>query len=282
VETERAVRAVRAVNNLGEVRPGRSPYDAQGREHANLGSSRDQCPEGMSSMDAVLQTRPRDLGYALAEIRSLMWTGRSDKSRSQTDPPGAARTGGESDSLPDDAALVERSKVDAEAFGLLYDRYCDRIYRYVHRRLHDHEAAEDVTAEIFMKALKAVDTYRPAIAPFSAWLYRIASNAVIDHARARRITISLGVTPDAADLAAPVDELVLNRVEAERVWRVVDQLGPAQRMAILLRYGRDLPIADIAQRMGRTNGAVKLLLNRGLAAVRTALDADPQVLEDGP
>jgi RNA polymerase sigma-70 factor (ECF subfamily) len=185
-------------------------------------------------------------------------------------------------SAPDDAELVERSRVDAEAFGALYDRYCERIFRYVQRRLSDHQAAEDVTAEIFFKALRAIDSYQPATAPFSAWLYRIAANAVIDHARARRATISLDVTMDAADVAAPVEEQAINRAEAARVWEAIDKLSEAQRTAVTLRYGRDLPIADIAARMGRTEGAIKLLLNRGLAAVRAQMEAAAQGLADQP
>jgi RNA polymerase sigma-70 factor, ECF subfamily len=199
----------------------------------------------------------------------------------------AGRSGSPADSVgtpgafPDDASLAERSRVDADAFGALYDRYCDRIYRYVFRRLRNHEVAEDVTAEIFLKVLRAIDTYRPATAPFSTWLYRIAANAVVDHARGRRSTISLDVAVEAADLGVPVEELVITRVEAARIWEAIDNLTDAQRTALTLRFGSDLPIADIAGQMGRTEGAVKLLLNRGLAAVRTRLEA-AHVAKDRP
>jgi RNA polymerase sigma-70 factor, ECF subfamily len=182
----------------------------------------------------------------------------------------------------DDARLVEWSRVDPEAFGALYDRYCDQVYRFVYRRLPNRESAEDVTAEVFFKALKAIDGYRPSAGPFSAWLYRIAANAVVDHARARRLTLSLDVTIDAADRAAPVDEQVISRVEAARVWAAIDGLTEAQRVAVTLRFGRDLPIADIAAHMGRSEGAIKLLLNRGLAAVRAQLAAAHGTREDQP
>jgi RNA polymerase sigma-70 factor (ECF subfamily) len=172
---------------------------------------------------------------------------------------------------PSDAELVQRSCVDPEAFGLLYDRYCDRIHRFVYRRLKDRESAEDVTAEVFFKALKAIDGYRPATAPFSAWLYRIAGNAVIDHVRARKATVSLDAAMDATDRATPVDEQAMNRLEVAKVWEAIDCLTQAQRTAVLLRLERDLPIAEIAGRMNRSEGAVKLLLHRGLAAVRENL-----------
>jgi RNA polymerase sigma-70 factor (ECF subfamily) len=219
-----------------------------------------------------------DIGQPVIRVR---WRGSSrSASASGTASSGAAAGPDIASTLPDDAELVEQSRSDAEAFGALYDRYCDRIYRYVHRRLSDHEAAEDVTAEIFLKALKAIDSYRPATAPFSAWLYRIAANAVIDHARARRVTMSLDVAMDTADVAAPVDEQAINRAEAAKVWEAIDQLSEAQRTAVTLRYRRDLPIADIAGQMGRSEGAVKLLLNRGLAAVRIQLDTPARGLED--
>jgi RNA polymerase sigma-70 factor, ECF subfamily len=179
-------------------------------------------------------------------------------------------TGGQ---VLDDEQLARRSLVDAEAFGVLYDRYCAQIYRYVRRRIGDHEAAEDVTAEVFFKALRAIATFRPEAGPFSGWLYRIAGNAVIDYLRARHVTASLDVSMDAPDQAAPVDDLVVDRMEAARVWTAIDSLGEAQRTAVMLRYGRDLPIAEIAAQMGRTEGAIKLLLNRGMAAVRTQLRA---------
>lgn len=191
---------------------------------------------------------------------------------------GGTVTAGEITEQAEDALLVQRSRTDPEAFGLLYDRYCDRIYGYVYRRLRDHEAAEDVTAEIFIKALKAIDTYRPERAPFAAWLYRIAGNAVIDHVRARRSTATIDVVAEAADAGLPVEERALDRVEIDRVWAAVDRLAPAQRTAVTLRFGRDLPIADIAARMGRSEGAVKLLLNRGLTALRDVLDTG-QIVE---
>jgi RNA polymerase sigma-70 factor (ECF subfamily) len=182
----------------------------------------------------------------------------------------------------EDLRLVEMSLVDAEAFGALYDRYCDQIYRFVYRRLSNREAAEDVTAEVFFKALKAIDSFRPTAGTFSAWLYRIAANAVVDHTRARRPAASLDVTIDTADRAAPVEEQVINRVEAATVWAAVDGLTDAQRVAVTLRFGRDLPIAIIAEHMGRSEGAIKLLLNRGLSAVRAQLAARSGIQEDQP
>jgi RNA polymerase sigma-70 factor (ECF subfamily) len=178
-----------------------------------------------------------------------------------------------------DGDLAARSCVDAEAFGLLYDRYATQIYRMVYQRLRDRSDAEDVTAEVFVKALTAIHTYRPARAPFWGWLHRIAANAVVDHVRARRSSLPLEAVPDDRAHLTGVEDQALHRVEAARAWRAVAQLTPAQRTAVTLRLGGDLPIADIAGRMDRTEGAVKLLLNRGMAAIRVRLaDAAPQAV----
>lgn len=171
----------------------------------------------------------------------------------------------------DDAALAVLACWDPEAFGQLYDRYCDQIYRFAYRRLRDRQGAEDATADVFFKALRAINTYKPTVAPFSAWLYRIAANAVTDHLRARRPVNSLDTAMETPDNADPVEVQAINRLEADRVWTAVDRLSSAQRTAVILRLGHDLPIAEIAALMERSEGAVKLLLNRGLTAVRTML-----------
>lgn len=246
----------------------------------------------MSRMAVVLQNGVREVDAVPDGIGSWASTGCTGRPRPTPAPPGrgggtrgSTLTTGEiagpaatDDSWAEDALLVQRSRADPEAFGLLYDRYCDQIYGYVYRRLRERESAEDVTTEIFIKALRAIDTYRPEKAPFAAWLYRIAGNAVIDHVRARRSTASIDAVAEAADDGRPVDERALDRLEVERVWAAVDRLPPAQRTAVTLRFGRDLPIADIAAHLGRTEGAVKLLLNRGLTALRTVLESG-QIVE---
>jgi RNA polymerase sigma-70 factor (ECF subfamily) len=170
-----------------------------------------------------------------------------------------------------DAELAQLSRYDAEAFGMLYDRYADQVFRVVYHRLGDRQDAEDVTAEVFVKALRAIDAYRPSRAPFWGWLHRIAANAVVDHVRARKATVSLDSVADAPDGTLGVEQQVIRRLEADRAWQAVADLCPAQRTAVTLRLGRDLPIADIAGRMDRTEGAVKLLLNRGLTTLRQRL-----------
>jgi RNA polymerase sigma-70 factor (ECF subfamily) len=141
-------------------------------------------------------------------------------------------------------------------------------------RLHDRATAEDITSETFFKALKGISTYRPTAGSFSSWIYQIARNTMIDYLRTRRPTVSLEPEMDASDPATPVEDEVTNRTEVARVWKAVDQLNPTQRTVVVLRLQQDLSIADIAIRMERTEGAIRVLLHRALAKLQLHLN-DP-------
>ena len=99
--------------------------------------------------------------------------------------------------------LVERAKSDADAFGELYDHYFGQIYRFAYSRTRDQDAAEEVTQEVFMKALRAMPRYRPSGHPFSSWLYQISANAIADHFRQRRPQASLDAAIEIVDPARP-------------------------------------------------------------------------------
>ena len=168
--------------------------------------------------------------------------------------------------------LVERAKKDAEAFGELYDHYFAQIYRFVYSRMRDQDAAEDVTSEVFLKALRAIGRYKPSGHPFSAWLYQISVNAIADHYRARKPASSIDDAIAVADPQQPVDERVANQADAARVWAAIDSLPEHQRTAITLKLGEDLKLADIGVIMGKSEGAIKLLVHRGMIGLRARLD----------
>jgi RNA polymerase sigma-70 factor (ECF subfamily) len=176
--------------------------------------------------------------------------------------------------------LVEQAKTNAEAFGELYDHYFAQIYRFVYSRLRDQSAAEDVTSEVFFKALRAIGRYRPSGHPFSAWLYQISVNAINDHYRSKKPVSSLEGAIGVADAARPVVDRVLDRVEAERIWAAIDLLPPQQRTAMTLKLGEDMKLAQIGEIMGKSEGAVKLLIHRGMAGVRQRLGVSVAVHEE--
>ncbi len=174
--------------------------------------------------------------------------------------------------LEEEERLVATAKEDPEGFGALYDRYFPQIYRYVASRVRSREVAEDITSEVFFKALRGLPRYRSTGHPFSSWLYQIAVNAITDHYRSQRHPEdSLDEVPDPVDSAPAVDEEVALRLSAQEVWTEIEELPEQQRIAMTLKYGGDLKLAEIGQIMGKSEGAVKLLVFRGTATLRQRL-----------
>ena len=175
--------------------------------------------------------------------------------------------------------LVERAKTDADAFGELYDHYFGQIYRFVYSRLRDQDVTEDVTSEVFFKALRAIGRYKPSGHAFSAWLYQISVNAINDHYRSRRPVSSLDGAIAVADPQRAVADRVVDSTEAARVWAAIDDLPPQQRIAMTLKLGEDLKLAQIGEIMGKSEGAIKLLIHRGMIGVRQRLGTAQPVEE---
>jgi RNA polymerase sigma-70 factor (ECF subfamily) len=176
--------------------------------------------------------------------------------------------------------LVERARhADADAFGKLYERHRVRVHRFARSRLRNPHDAEDLTAEVFVRAWQAIGRYQPNDTPFGAWLHRIASNAIVDqHRRRRRLVEDID---QHHDLAAPgsVEDLVAERDRLRRIRRAAGDLPAWQRTVLTLRFGHDLTYTAIARRTGRSQGAVKLLQHRAIARVRAALRAESEALE---
>lgn len=166
---------------------------------------------------------------------------------------------------------VERAKSDPAAFGELYDRYVGQIYHFVRARVRDDGQAEDITAEVFLKALRHIKTYRHQGRPFSCWLYRIAVNAVASYYRGQRAQLSLD---DDLDLPAvvvdPLDE-VIARDRIRTVWQAVDRLPPQQRAAMILKFSDDLTLEDVGAILGKSPAAAKLLIYRAVQRLRREL-----------
>ncbi len=168
--------------------------------------------------------------------------------------------------------LIARAQADPECFGELYDHYFPQIYRYVASRVRDQDLAEDITSEVFFKALRAIGRYRPSGHPFSAWLYQIAINAITDHFRGRKRTEeSLESKPELLDPAPAVEEAVTERLRTSQIWDAIASLPEQQRIAMTLKYQEDMKLAEIGRIMGKSEGAVKLLIFRATATLRGRL-----------
>jgi RNA polymerase sigma-70 factor (ECF subfamily) len=173
----------------------------------------------------------------------------------------------------DEKELIERAKEDKEAFGQLYEIYVDRIYNYVYYRTGNVADAEDLTAKIFVRAMKHIPRYQDKGVPFSAWLYRIAHNLVANwhRDRGRRKIIALedyigpGVQTDAPDNQAESEEEQTILLESIR------QLPAERQQLLMLKFIERLPNAEIGEIMGRTEGAIKSLYHRTLSTLRDEL-----------
>jgi RNA polymerase sigma-70 factor (ECF subfamily) len=168
--------------------------------------------------------------------------------------------------------LVERARRgDRQAISELYRRHVGVIHRYVYARVGDPAMAEDLTAQVFLKALEGLPDYEPGSTPFVAWLYRIAQARTIDHwrrlERRREVALDAGVP---ADDPQPVELL---EVEAEWSTAVdlLAQLSDDQQAVILLRFIGEMSLQDVATTLGKTIGAVKSLQFRALASLTRLL-----------
>jgi RNA polymerase sigma-70 factor (ECF subfamily) len=158
------------------------------------------------------------------------------------------------------------------AFTQIYDIYFDRIYRYIYVRVRKQAEAEDLTQEVFIKALKAIGSYKIGKAPFASWLFRIAHNQVIDYVRkyAKNPETSLDDAPPSVGSEDPV-AMTERKFEIAELNAAVMELPPAQQEVISLRFVAGLPIADVAKILGKSEGTVKALQFNGTVSLRRLL-----------
>lgn len=183
--------------------------------------------------------------------------------------------------MQEEQRLIERArKNDPDAFAEIYERYFDKIYRYVYVRVRTQMEAEDLTQQVFLNALQSIGSYKWKGAPFSSWLFRIARNQVIDHQRkvGRVQTTSLEIPIGSGD-PDPVD-IVEKEMDIDRVREAMESLTELQREVISLRFAGELSTAETARIMGKKEGAVKALQHSALGALRRALSGDWSYAEE--
>jgi len=188
---------------------------------------------------------------------------------------------------PNSDAHGERLIVDAAragdqaALSELYALYFPRVYRYILARTGSTYDAEDLTEEVFMRVLEAIERFQWREAPFSAWLFRIAHNAVIsqrrkDGARGRSAPLMEGL---AIDSPGP-GELVENRLALNEIMEASQKLPEAQRQVIALRFGAGLSVAETARAMNKGEGNVKVIQHKAIAKLREMMGQKPKVYEE--
>lgn len=168
--------------------------------------------------------------------------------------------------------LVAAAQKDPAKFAALYDIHFERIYAFVARRTRDRDKAEDLTSEVFHKALANLKTYTWTGTPFAAWLFRIAANAVFDQAK-RSARDPLNVPVNASDppelSGGPEQEDAEARA---RLFRLVEKLPAEQRSVVFGRFVEQQSIREIARQLGKSEGAVKQLQFRALEKLRSQME----------
>jgi len=235
-------------------------------------------PGGALTVWSALETppspRPSGALRARASRNLHSSTGARPSPRPRTEQPGDG---------PEDAPDVDETHVetwrlvslaqqgDGDAFGQLYDRYADTVYRFVYFRVNDRALAEDFTSETFLRALRRIGTISYQGRDIGAWFITIARNIVLDHLKSarHRLETTTADTIEGREQAQSTEAAVLDTLQSERLMEAVRQLGDEQRECVMLRFVQGMSVSETAQIMGKNDGAIKALQHR---AVRKLAD----------
>jgi RNA polymerase sigma-70 factor, ECF subfamily len=164
--------------------------------------------------------------------------------------------------------VVRAQSGDGAAFAALYDVFAARVYRFFRFRVLAAETAEDLTQRVFLKMIEQLPNYKARGIPFAAWVFRVARNAWIDEGRAVRPSVPLQSLASSASAADGPDLLAASSIESEELQQTIAALPPDQREVIACRFFAGLSTRETAAQMGRSEGSVRVLQHRALAALR--------------
>lgn len=220
----------------------------------------------------------RELRFAL----SLAYAGATDARLLMALTETAPTTGGSpAPEVPDELtatadrihALVDLAKAgDAEAFGELYDHYATSVFRFVYYRVGSQHLAEDITSDTFIRAMRAIERFNWQGRDFGAWLTTIARNLIADHFKSSRVRLEWTAEhmPEEASEHG-TDHEVLSQLTNDALYAAVKELPDEQRDCLLMRFIQGLSIAQTAEVLGRSEGAVKQLQLRAVRALAKRL-----------
>jgi RNA polymerase sigma-70 factor (ECF subfamily) len=175
----------------------------------------------------------------------------------------------------EEETLVDKAKNgDHAAFRALYDRYVTQIYRFVFLKVGQKQDAEDLTQHVFVSAWENLESYEYRGFPFSSWLYRIASNATVDHFRAHRHTVDIEVISeeylgDEEDRESTIDAAI----GIETIKAKLAELEPDQQNVLIMKFVEDKSNKEIAEALEKTEGAIRVIQHRALKQLKTLIDA---------
>ncbi|MDD4901979.1 MAG: sigma-70 family RNA polymerase sigma factor [Patescibacteria group bacterium] len=176
--------------------------------------------------------------------------------------------------LENEAELVEKAKVDDQAFSILYQHYFPKIYGYVQKRVSGRETAEDIVSQVFLKAFGHRQKYQSRGFSFGAWLYRIATNALTDHYRRQGSHLEEAITDDSAREPAGenLTEELIQKSDRQAIEKVLNKMPERYRQAVYLRYFAEMEIFEIAETLQLPKTHVSVILHRALDCFRQKAD----------
>ncbi len=174
----------------------------------------------------------------------------------------------------EEQSLIKKAQAgNSAAFGRLYDRYLPSIYRFVFIRVGRKQDAEDISQQVFTSAWQNIDGFEFKGYPFSSWIYRIASNAVIDYYRTAKNNVSIDNVPEEFFSEETNDEANVDRAINMTTVRVaLTRLEPDQQNVLIMKFVEDLSNKEIAEALGKSEGAVRVIQHRALKQLKTHLD----------
>src|SRR5436309_12588458 len=178
--------------------------------------------------------------------------------------------------------LVDRAQQgDRAALEELYLIHFDRIYSYLHVSVGNRHDAEDLTTQTFLKMLESIGRFRWQSAPFSAWLFRIAHNLAMDHFRSRRRWQPEEEVPEPPGDEEPSAEfMAMQTIGRESMLKLIERLSPEQQQVLTLKFVFNLPNAEVAAILDKTEGAIKSLQHRALASLQKQIARQDVPFED--
>lgn len=180
--------------------------------------------------------------------------------------------------MQDEHDLIRRAQAyEPVAFGEIYERYYLGVYKYIYYRVGDQSLAEDLTMEVFVKAMEAIDGFSFRGVPFSAWLYRIASNLVIDHFRRQPDHAELSLEEKLVGSVEHPAQVLDEKFSHQALQQALAELTDDQQQVIVLKFVDGLSNLEVAQILGKTEGAVKSLQHRALASLGRVLGEQGEV-----
>ncbi len=169
--------------------------------------------------------------------------------------------------------LIEAAKrKDGDAFGVLYDYYEPRIYRFIFLKVGNREDAEDLTHQVFLRAWQKIDGYEQRGFPFSSWLYQISRNSIIDFYRSRKYHLDLeeieNIIPDEKITNSEAVDL---KIRIKELMSAISQLKQEYQDVIIMRFVDELSVKEVANILNKTEGATKLVQYRAVKELKKIL-----------